>query len=226
VSDGTPPLAETGNRVAAVDRPGRTRWQVGLRTLFLLLAAIAVWLTYFVNLRHNASLERRINAMVPLAHELIVDDPKKVAAVKLEQHWFEENRWELYLPDGTYRLCLATRGIAPAGLAPIVKSAPIASGTHQLALERQQNDDGSLVTVLWDGKALMEEQETKDWSAKGSTSSVNFAQSEQRSPDTPIEFLRLRFMHPDGKGRSTTPTGPTQGILLWIEQAAPTKAQP
>ena len=226
MSDRSPPLDESRNSTVVVDRPGRTRWQVGLRTLFLLMAAIAVWLTYFVNRRHNAALERRINAMVPLAHELIVDDPNKVAAVKLEEHWFDDNRWEIYLPDGTYRLCLATRGIAPEGLAPIVRSAPIASGTHQLAVERHQDTEGSRVKALWDGKELMAEQETKDWSASGSTSTVNFARSEQRPPNTPMVFLRLRFMHSDGKGRSTTPTGPTQGILLWIERTAATKSEP
>ena len=43
------------------------RPQIGLRSLCLLLVAIAVWMTYFVNRRQNAILLARIAVMAPLA---------------------------------------------------------------------------------------------------------------------------------------------------------------
>ena len=56
-----PPDPEAG--VPAARRHGRKPWQVGLRTMFLLTAAIAVWITFFINRRENAVLESRIAAM-------------------------------------------------------------------------------------------------------------------------------------------------------------------
>lgn len=217
---------ETRNDASGVDRPGRRRWQIGLRTLILLMAAVAVWLTYFVNRRHNASLERRISAISPLAHELIIDDPKKVAFVKLEEHWFDENRWEIYLPEGAFRLCLATRGIDIDGLAPVVISAPIASGTHHLVLEQERDQDLWRIKALWDESELITHEEPKNWGGSGSTSTARSGQSAQSSPDQPILFLRRRFMRSDGSGRSTTRTGPTEGVLFWIERTAGPTAQP
>ncbi len=114
--------SEPGDSQPATKGPRRQRWQVGLRTLILLVAAIAVWTTYFLNRHQNAALEARIKTMLPLAHELIADDPKKVAVVKLEENWFDENRWDIFLPDGEYRLCLAMRGIESDGLATAQKA--------------------------------------------------------------------------------------------------------
>ena len=62
------------------------------------MAAIAVWMTCFLNRRQNARLEARIQALLPLVHELVIDDPAKIAVVKLEEYWYDENRWEVYLP--------------------------------------------------------------------------------------------------------------------------------
>jgi hypothetical protein len=200
-----------------VNRRVRRRWQVGVRTVFLLVAAIAVWLTYFVNRRHNAALEARIIAMVPLAHELIVTDPKKIAFVKLDDEWIDENRWDIYLPDGNFRLCLATRGIDEKGLATIVKSSPISSGTHQLALTEQRDRNPWRETVFCDGREVITwatPYEPK--STRGATSA--FAQSGQFSADEPVVLLRRRFHQVDASGGTYTSPSPSDGVLLWIER--------
>jgi hypothetical protein len=207
--------------------PGRRRWQVGLRSLFLLMAAIAVWMAYFVNRRHNAALEARIKTLVPLAHELIIDDPKKIAVVRMEEYWYDENRWDLYLPEGRYRLCIATRGVDDQGFAPVVKTAPIEAGRHQLALEQRQGKDAWRVITLWDGKELMAVEEPKDWDpGLGAMSSADYALSQQLPPDQPVVLFRRRFSRRDGKGVTTSSTGPTEGILLWIERTAALSAKP
>ena len=56
---------------------------------------------------------------------LAADDPGRMAVVGLTDLWMDENRWDVYLPPGDYRLCVATRGIPGQGLAPARASAPI-----------------------------------------------------------------------------------------------------
>ena len=95
--------------------------------------------------------------IAPLAHELIVDNPKQIAIVKLEEYWFDDNRWEIYLPDGRYRLCLATRGIDDDrfGFPVVVKTTSLTSGRHHLALEQKLDKDTWRITArLGRGEAV------------------------------------------------------------------------
>jgi hypothetical protein len=218
VSDTPRQPDEPGNAAPALERSGRNRWQFGLRTVFLLMAAIAVWMAYVINRREIATLEARIKAMQPLAHELIVDDPTKIAAVKLAEYWYDENRWDVYLPGGRYRLCLATRGVDDNGLAPVVKSRAITAGRHRLALEQQKENDAWRVAVTLDGAVALAAAEPKEWDpGTGSSGGGQYSLSEQFRVDQPTVLFRRRFMRKDATGLMTTPPGPTEGILLWIE---------
>ena len=223
MSEPSNPPHEPGAADPAVRRPGRKCWQVGLRTMFLITAAIAVWITFFINRRENAVLESRIAAMRPLARELVIDDAKKIAVVKLEEHWMDENRWEIYLPDGTYRLCMATRDIDEAGLAPAVKSAPVAAGRHRVELEQTLDNEVRRIAVAWDGTKRREAVEPKGWDpGRGSSGGGQYAVSTQLPADRPAVLFRRKFWAlPDAKGRMLTPAGPSEGILLWIERTGP-----
>jgi hypothetical protein len=191
------------------------------------MAAIAAWMAYFVNRRHNADLEARVNALVPLAHELVIEDPQKIAVVKLEEYWYDENRWEIHLPVGRYRLCVSTRGIDDTGLAPAVKSTPIEAGRHLLALEQRRVNDAWRVTVLGNGRELLAVEEPKTWDpGSGSEGGGQYAVSEPLPPDQPAVLFRRRFMRPNGKGGATTPLGPTEGILMWIERTPGSSGNP
>lgn len=219
---------ESGTSDPPAPRPRRWRWQVGLQTLVLLMATIAVWLTYFVNRRNIPLLEMRIKAMQPLAHELIVNDTSKIAVVKLEEYWFDENQWDLYLPDGRYRVCLATRDIDSDGLAPVVQSAPLKAGRRRLTLEQPLEKNVCRVAVTCDGKPLFAAEEPKEWEpGTGSQGGGQYPQSESLDASQPVILYRRRFFGPrDAKGRSTVPPHPSEGIMLWIEPATGAETQP
>lgn len=204
--------------------PRRRVWQIGLRTLFLLMTAVAVWTVYFSNRHTLRTYEEQIASMQPLARELTVEDEELIAVVKLESYWYDENRWEVYLPQEEFRICLATRAIEDNGLGTVVESVSLAPGKHILELENIPIDNGWRVTVKCDGVQVIAADEPKAWyPASGSVGGGNFERSEQLPADQPMVLFRRRFSQPGPGGASRTPAGPADGILLWIE---PTGEEP
>lgn len=202
----------------AEQKQRRPRWQIGLRSLFLLMTAVAVWTVYFSNRSAVRHYEERITSMRPLTRELSVEDEEMITVVKLEPYWYDENRWAIHLPEGTYRLCLATRQIDDTGLGPIVATAPLAQGKHVLTLEHEPSDNGWSVNVDCDGTTVLKAEEPKAWyPGSGSSGGSMFDRNEQVVPDKPVVLFRRRFSLPGPGGASKTPAGPTDGILLWIE---------
>lgn len=198
-------------------------WQFGLRTLLLVTAGVAAWFSFFVNRHDIAVFEARIKAVRPLAHELIVEDASKAAVVKLAELWNYDDRWEIYLPDGQYRLCIATRGIDVKGLAVASKSVPISAGKHQLALlqhkiRSNESANARRLKIEVDGETKLEVEETEEWFSGGSMGGGDFSQCSQVPPDKPIVLYRRRFSRNNGKVGWTTPAEPVEGILLWIER--------
>jgi hypothetical protein len=228
VPETSPPPTAPATPDPSPGHPLRKRWQVGLQTLFLLMAAIAVWITVFVNRRHNAWLQGRITAIRPVARQLIVEDPAKIAVVKQEEYWYDENRWELYLPPGrSYRLCLATRDVDQDGLAPPVQTAPLPPGRHLLALDQEQGPDSWRLTASWDQTGRLTAEEPREWNpSSGSMGGGQHSICTQLPPDQPLILFRRRFTRPDGKGSFASPDGPCEGILLWIEPISESKAEP
>jgi hypothetical protein len=151
--------------------------------------------------------------------KLIVADAKKIAVVKLDDEWIDESRWDIHLPNGPLRLCLATREIAENGLAPVVKSERITSGTHRLVLAARRDRNPWQATVLCDGRELIVWAASHDPKSNpgATTTSADVSQSKQLSPAGQVVLLRRRFHQADGNGGSCDISGPTNGVLLWIE---------
>jgi hypothetical protein len=139
----------------------------------------------------------------------------------MEQYWFGENRWEIYLPDGAYRLCLATRGIDDTSLPGAAQSTRIGAGRHVVALQDRKLDNGWRVSVLCDDKEVLTVDEPTDWNAgSGATSSGQGSPSEQLAPEQPVVLLRCRFMPPNAGDAMKAPEVAAEGMLLWIERVA------
>jgi hypothetical protein len=149
----------------------------------------------------------------------MVDDPDKIAVVKMEELWYDENRWEIYLPQGQYRLCLATRGIDQQGFAPPMKSELLGPGKHRIELDQQFDGEISRVTVSCDGVSRLAIEEPKEWDSRfGSVGGSDYSQNTQVAADQPVVLFRRRFSHRGANNQMTTPIGPTAGIMLWIER--------
>lgn len=216
------PESPSGPQPGDVSPPAirRGRWQIGLPTVFLLIAAVAVWTTVVINLNHSVSLQARLRSMRRLARLLIVEDPDQIVVVRQDPHWFDENRWEVYLPTaGGYRVCLATRGIEPTGLAPVAAGARLEGGRHRLALETHSGPTGWRVVVTDDGAERLAVEEPTEWRPPGHPASGGFEAPDftPLAADQTVVLLRRRFRRPVGKGRASVPSGPTEEILLWIE---------
>jgi hypothetical protein len=194
-----------------------------------LTAAVAAWLNYALERRRVADLSARIASLRPLARELVVDDPGKIAVVKREELWYDENRWDVHLPAGhRYRLRLATRGIADGEFPPAAASAPLAPGRHVVAVDQVQDGEGWRVDVECDGTRLVSVPEPKGWDpGTGSTGGGLYPASEQFAAERPVILFHRRFMGPsDAQGRSVMPEGPTAGVMLWIEPDAGARPAP
>jgi hypothetical protein len=215
------PLDRSADSIVGHPPRNRRRWQIGLRTVFLLTAAIAVWIAFFVNRRQNAVLEQRLAALRSIAHGLDVYDNERIAVVALDKLWFDDEGWDIFLPHVGYRLCLATRGIDVTGFASAFQSRLIRPGRHRIVLEQKKTPTGWHISIVYDGYDLLAVDERSEWyNSTASFGGSEFSLSEQLHPDKPVVLFRCRFATAGASDSISAPVGPRDGILLWIEPAA------
>ncbi len=203
---------------AVATRP-RTWLQFGLRGMLLLTALVAVWGTHLLNLRSIEQLEARVAVMRHMAAELTVDDPSRIAVVKRPPLWYDEQKWDLYLPAGGYRLCLATEAVDEKGFAPIDQEVMLPQGRMQLELTQNRSGSGWRVTVLQDDREVMAVNKPSEWDAGvGSSGGGLYDRQQEFTVDEQVILMRRRFMVKSGNNNYDTPQGPTAGVLLWIEK--------
>lgn len=187
--------------------------------MFLLTAVVAVWVPYFHLQQKIERTEQKIGPMQKMARELIIDDTSKITVVKKQQKWYDEHRWEIYLPDGEYAMRLATQKIDREGLAPVVGETRIRGGRHFIELLQSDNGDNHEITVMLDDQPAIETKESRDWkNSHGSTGAGHFSGCAQLPPDEPVVLFRRRFNYEVKPGITLTPKEPTEGLLLWIER--------
>ena len=196
----------------------RSRWQFSLRMILLLMAAVGVWTAEIGNRRAIPQLAQRIKVMRPLARELRIEDPEQIAVVKCQELWYDDNEWEIYLPEGKFQLSLATHEVDAEGVAAPVKTVPLPVGKFRLSVVQEKLDAGWRVRVLRDGEELFVVDEPSEWyPGHGSAGGGQFTLAEQLRPDSPVVLFRRRFTRPISATSSQVPTGPCEGVLLWIE---------
>ena len=207
------------NPPASPLEPSRGRFQLGLRALFWLVAALAVWMTVEINRRENARLAAKVAALSIVARDLVVDDPGQYALVKLHDLWNDQTRWDAYLPPGRYRVSLASRGIEGKGFAAPMRSAEIDGGKHRLILEQADRTNGPRFLLKVDGRELFAFEEGRDWESSGWSSQGSGPNSRQQPITRPLEMIRRQNLTPeDSNAAPKAIQGPRNGLLLWIER--------
>lgn len=207
-------------------RPKRRWWQLRLGTLILLIAALAVWLSWYADHRRNEALEQRLRVMRPIARELIVQDPTQAAIVKREETWHDENLWDVYLPAGSYEVCLATREIGDRGLPAVAHrrrirvEPPARPRVFELRMTWEDQRTRRRIEILENGATLLSVVEPREWNSDSTSTQHGFSKSSTCDPARPMELFRRRFLRDDGTGQLRAPTVPSEGLLFWFEPAS------
>lgn len=200
-------------------------WQLSLRTLLLVTAAIATWTMVGRQASEIARLRERVATLQLLSRTLAVTDFTQFAAIKLEETWHDEQAWDLHVPErpqGPYRLCLATRNITTSreGRAdgPVVAEALLSAGRRRLRLEPIRVGDAWRIDVQVDDHVVLSWDETAEWSGTGgSTTFGTFTVTSQAPADRAFVLLHRRHFEKRPDGSASVPDGPGHGLLLWID---------
>ena len=219
---------ETGvqsENVRTQSNSSRFRVRFGMLTLMLVAAVVCVWSAYVTLQLSNSRLGREIDAMQALQTDLRVEDATRVAVVRARQEWYDDSRWDVYLPPGhTYRLSLATRKLSLKRNSGASNPAPVAakeltSGTHSIELRTKKVDDGWQIEVLVDDEPTLTCLEPPDWNpGSGSQGGAEFPRSAHPNAiHAPVVLFRRRFMKSTPAGISREPVEPSEGVMLWFQ---------
>jgi hypothetical protein len=144
---------------------GRRRWQWNLKTLLLLMAAIATWTAYICTTRLNQHLRSEVGTLRDLAGELVVTNAKQFAIVNSPDQWFDDFRWDVYLPPGSqYVIKLGTRELDETGIPEATQEVQLSPGRYQVHLEQVQRDNYCEINVEVDGHVVISDRESRTWS--------------------------------------------------------------
>ncbi len=223
--------------------PVRPRWQMSLATLLLLVTLVAVLAARGKTWQMRRSLQASIANMQAMTRELIIDDPKRIAAVRRIPTLSNELIFDVYIPPPddairSHRLCMALEnivgGITVRDIFPTpdqvyefeIPGQPqdVASIHHSIEIRHSAantNDSNSLNTfeVLVDGEVVMTANRPQSWNVSSGWSGVETVR-ESRSFDASeqVELYRRRNSELTATGsQNVHPGKPANGILVWIE---------
>lgn len=184
----------------------------GLRSLLLLIAAVATWMSYYTGQHKIAESLKAIESLHALAPELHVRDPNEYACLAIDRD-DSIREYHCYLPlKGQYQINLvANQEFTMNDKVSPEFTAGIAPGEHRILLE--ETNDKLLVTV--DDQPVFDISRKRPESTSLSWSGANEGYRQQWHPiDAPLSLLRLTQRAANAKWDAPGP-----GIILWIERA-------
>ncbi len=131
--------------------PNKSRWwpQISLRTLLLLTACAAVWSGVWIGTNEMERLQTILQQTRSLVRELVIHDRTRLAVIRQDEHFFDENKWQVYVPESgcTIHLVTTALGREPVTSGPSEASAKLEYGVHTVELKVEELSDKWLVTV-------------------------------------------------------------------------------
>ncbi len=164
--------------------------------------------------------------------ELVIDDPARIAIVQLASNWYDEKRWEIYIPNSKFQICFSMSGIGDVGMPEEYQSVQMPFGKSELKIRELGDNDEKRLQVTSDGKMVFDIKSPQDLNRLqfATTSPNQTRQSQQNDAIIPIVGYPVRngfssrpsdqiapFLHPEN---------PENKIILWIQSEEKTLVSP
>lgn len=199
-------------------RRGVLRWlprfglpRFGLRSLLLLVAAVAPWMSYYTGRQKISETLRALEGLHVFAPELHVRGPDEYACLAIDRD-DSIREYHCYLPPNrSYQINLvAIKQIASNGKSVPEFTADIAPGEHRILLDEQS--DKLIITI--DGQSVFDIPRYRPTRNSVSWSGASEGYRQQWHPiGAPLSLIHLSEMPPGYNWNSPRP-----GIILWIDQ--------
>lgn len=202
-------------------KPRRSAMQVGLRHLLFATMAVAAWTAHFVNTTAISSLSPKLDRLRKVGRELVIKDPAQITIVSLDRDIDVPLHWNVYIPNDDYELCFSTRNIDGGKYPSEYLSKPLKPGRFELAVREVKIENNYDITLLQNDAKFLNIKESSDWRISSSTfSSGAGIHSQQYDGNAPFDIHRMRFgvPIPGSPNSTTTPSAPSNGMLLWIQK--------
>ena len=212
----------------------RRRFQYSLSTLMLVTTIVALLAALLVTYRQREEARAEVKKFRGEMGYLDVADARKIYARSFRAPGDNRWAWRVYLPEKRkYRLYMSQTGIPQEGFPYHQCNTPIASGELLIDAAAQEGRNGKWRLCVHvrgheDEGGFSTEMAPIPGNGWGSES-VSSREQKTLAPDKPLVLLRGRKMKDVGTvpGRDfQTDPGPTEGIMVWIEEERPSTAGP
>lgn len=194
-------------------------FRFNLLSLFLIVACAAVWMSYRVNQDHYRQLKNEISGLKAKVGELDVLDPALFASQELPMCWSDKPKWQVWVPDGEFDLCIATSYASP-GVRDALYRSRIAPGMRHISMDAVGKGEEWKIGVTVDGQDLPVEmvfpRDKDDYFADNEfgVAAYELFRGQTNSPAKAGQFEIVDARLPIGKLK---PGATSKYVMVWIE---------
>ena len=164
----------------------------------LIMGMVCIGATWWQLYSQNQRLELQVASMRRMAPKLRISRPQQFAAVRQVRQWYNEAKWDVYLPPGKeYQVCLALEGLTH----DTSEMPGQIDGVHELeagqyVFEVAYNDQTPEFTVQVnvDGETVIDLEKDANWNPRSSSSGgALFDAPAQQTTKKPFTIYQRRF---------------------------------